>query len=132
MLKIMRSHKFFSVFVLGAITLMITVAFVFWGIGPKDNPNIIYAATVEDITIPMDEYWRVYDNEYKKLSDQYSDAEELKKLNIENMVIESLIDRAVLLITARNAGLKVTEKELQQAIMNTPYFQRMRKMYSLR
>jgi peptidyl-prolyl cis-trans isomerase D len=124
MLKIMRSHKFFSVFILGAITLMITVAFVFWGIGPKDNPNVIYAATVEDISIPMDEYWRVYDNEYKKLSDQYSDPEEIKKLNLEQMVLESLIDRAVLLITAKNAGIIVTEKELQQTIMNTPYFQK--------
>ena len=40
------------------------------------------------------------------------------------MVLESLIDRAVLLITAKNAGITVTEKELQQAIMSTPYFQK--------
>lgn len=124
MLKILSTSKFFSVFVLGAITMMITVAFVFWGIGPKDNLNIVYAATVEDVKITLDEYWRVYDNEYKKLSDQYSDPEEIKKINLEQMVLESLIDRVVLLITARNAGLTVADRELQQIIIDTPYFQK--------
>jgi len=124
MLKIFHTSKFFSIFVLGAITIMITVAFVFWGIGPKDNPSITYAATVEDVNIPLDEYWRVYDNEYKKLSDQYPDPEEIKKLNLEQMVIESLIDRTVLLIAAQNAGLTITDRELQQTIIDTPYFQK--------
>lgn len=124
MLKMLSTSKFFSVFVLGAITMMITVAFVFWGIGPKDNLNIVYAATVEDVKITLDEYWRVYDNEYKKLSDQYSDPEEIKKINLEQMVLESLIDRVVLLITARNAGLTVADRELQQIIIDTPYFQK--------
>ena len=124
MLKIFHTSKFFSIFVLGAITIMITVAFVFWGIGPKDNVNVVYAATVEDINIPMDEFWRVYDNKYKKVSEQYSDPEEIKKLNLEQMVLESLIDRTVLLIAAQNAGLTITDRELQQAIIDTPYFQK--------
>lgn len=124
MLKILSTSKFFSVFVLGAITLMITVAFVFWGIGPKDNTSIAYAATVEDIRIPLDEFWRAYDNEYKKLSDQYSNPEDIEKLNLEQMILESLIDRAVLLIAAQNAGLTVTDKELQQSIIDTPHFQK--------
>ena len=124
MLKMLSTNKFFSVFVLGAITLMITVAFVFWGIGPKDNTSILYAATVEDVKIPLDEFWRVYDNEYKKLSDKYSDPEEIKKLKLEQMILESLIDRTVLLIAAQNAGLTITDRELQQAIIDTPYFQK--------
>lgn len=124
MLKTLHTNKFFSVFVLGAITLMITVAFVFWGIGPKDNPNIAYAAAVEDVKISLDNFWRVYDTEYKKLSEQYSDPEEIKIPDLEQRVLESLIDRTVLLIAARNAGLEITEKELQDAIINTPYFQK--------
>jgi peptidyl-prolyl cis-trans isomerase D len=124
MLKIFHTSKFFSIFVLGAITIMITVAFVFWGIGPKDNPNIAYAATVEDVNILLDNFWRVYDSEYKKLSEQYSDPEEIKKMELEKRVLESLIDRTVLLIAAQNAGLGITEKELQEAIINTPYFQK--------
>ncbi|MBL7032337.1 MAG: SurA N-terminal domain-containing protein [Nitrospira sp.] len=124
MLKMLSTSKFFSVFVLGAITLMITVAFVFWGIGPKDNINIVYAATVEDVNIPLEQFWRVYDNKYKQVSEQYSDPEEIKKLNLEQMVLESLIDRTVLLIAAQNARLTITDRELQQAIIDTPYFQK--------
>ena len=124
MLKILSTSKFFSVFVLGAITLMITVAFVFWGIGPKDNSNITYAAAVEDVKIPLNEYWRIYDNEYKKLSDQYSDPEEIKKLKLGQRIIESLIDRAVLQVAAQHAGLTITDNELQKAIIDTPYFQK--------
>ena len=124
MLKMLSTSKFFSVFVLGAITLMITVAFVFWGIGPKDTINIVYAATVEDVNIPLEQFWRVYDNKYKQVSEQYSDPEEIKKLNLEQMVLESLIDRTVLLIAAQNARLTITDRELQQAIIDTPYFQK--------
>lgn len=124
MLKIMGSHKFFTVFVLSAITIMISVAFIFWGIGPKDNPQIAYVAQIEDHRITLDEYWRVYDNEYRKLGEQYSDPEEIKQLNLEDRVLHSLVDRAVLLIAAEKAGITVTEKELQETIMNTEYFQR--------
>ncbi len=124
MLKIMRSHKFFSVFLLTAITIMIIISFVFWGIGPKDNPTVAVAAQVEDIKISLDEYWRVYDNEYKRLREQYPDEEEIEKLNVPSVVINSLINRTVLLIAAQKAGITVTENELQEAIINTPYFQR--------
>ncbi len=120
----MRSHKFFSVFLLAAITIMIIISFVFWGIGPKDNPDVAYAARVEDIRITLNDYWRAYDNEYKRLSEQYPDKEEIEKLNVPTRVINSLINRNVLLIAAQKAGIKVTEKEIQEAIINTPYFQR--------
>jgi peptidyl-prolyl cis-trans isomerase D len=103
---------------------MITVAFVFWGIGPKDNPTIAMAAQVEDIKISVDQYYRAYDNEYKRLSEQYTDKEELDKLDIQGRVISSLINRTVLLIAAEKTGITVTEEELQEAIINTPYFQR--------
>ncbi|NOZ68337.1 MAG: hypothetical protein GXP46_03640 [Deferribacteres bacterium] len=55
MLKIMRSHKFFTVFLLSAITIMISIAFIFWGIGPKDNPSVTFVAQIngERITRPV-------------------------------------------------------------------------------
>ncbi|MBI4682032.1 MAG: SurA N-terminal domain-containing protein [Nitrospirae bacterium] len=124
MLKIMQSHKFFTVFVLGAITIMISVAFIFWGIGPKDNPQDTFVASVEDEKITIDEYWRTYDNELKRLKEQNKSPEEIEKLNLKDRVINSLINRSVLLIAARKAGITVTENELQEAIINTQYFQR--------
>jgi peptidyl-prolyl cis-trans isomerase D len=123
MLKIMRGNKFFSVFLLSAITIMISVAFIFWGIGPKDNAAVQYVAQIEDDNILLEEYYRAYDNEYNRLRDQYTD-DEIEKMNIPDRVINALIDRRVILIAAGNAGITVTEKELQDAIMRAPYFQR--------
>lgn len=124
MLKIMQSHKFFTVFVLGAITVMITIAFVFWGIGPKDNPQMSFVADIEGDKITLDQYWRAYDNEYDRLRKQYDDPKEIEKLNLKERIISRLVDRTVLLIAAREAGVTVTERELQQAIIEMPYFQR--------
>jgi hypothetical protein len=123
MLKIMRSNKFFSVFLLTAITIMLTVAFIFWGIGPKDNPQAQFVAEINGDRIMLDEYYRAYDNEYRRLKDQYSD-EEIEKMNIPDRVINSLVSRRVLLIAAERAGITVSEKELQNAIVNEPAFQR--------
>jgi hypothetical protein len=123
MLKIMRSNKFFSVFLLTAITIMLTVAFIFWGIGPKDNPQAQFVAEINGDRIMLDEYYRAYDNEYRRLKDQYSD-EEIKKMNVPDRVINSLVSRRVLLIAAERAGITVSEKELQNAIVNEPAFQR--------
>lgn len=119
----MQSHKFFSVFLLSAITIMISVAFIFWGIGPRDNPEVQFVAEVEGDRIMLEEYYRAYDNEYRRLKEQYSD-EEIEKMNIPDRVIDSLINRRVLLIAAERAGITVFEKELQDAIVNEPAFQR--------
>jgi len=124
MLKIMRTHKFFTLFLLSAVTIMIIITFIFWGIGPKTNPSAGIVAQVEDERITLNEYWRAYDDEYKRLRDIYPDEKEIKKLNLKERVLDSLIDRKVLLIAARRAGITVTEEELQEVIMNMPYFQR--------
>ena len=120
----MSGNKFFTVFLLSAITLMISVAFIFWGIGPKGNQSVTFVAQIEDEKIPLDEFWRVYDNEYKKLREQYPDKKEIEEDKLKDRVLGMLVDRTVLLIAARNAGIKVTEDELKQAIINTVYFQR--------
>ncbi len=109
---------------LSAITIMISVAFIFWGIGPKDNSAVTYVAQIEGEKITREEFWRVYDNEYKRLRDQYSDPEEIEKLNLKERVLASLVDRAVLLAAARDAGIMVTKDDIRQAIIKTPYFQR--------
>ena len=124
MLKLMQGNKFFTVFLLSAITIMISIAFIFWGIGPKDNPSVSFVAQIEGQKIALDQYWRAYDNEYKRLRDQNTTPEDIKKLNLEDRILSSLVNRRVLLIAAERAGIKVTERDLQEVIRNTPYFQR--------
>ena len=120
----MQTHKFFSVFVLSAITIMISVAFVFWGIAPPDNPAIEYVASIEGEAITIEQFWRAYDAEVKRLKDQGTKQEDIEKLQLEDRVLNRLIDREVLIYAAAQAGISVSEGELQSAILNTPYFQR--------
>lgn len=124
MLKIMQSHKFFSVFILSVITIMITVAFVFWGIGPKDNAAVEYLAEVEGEVITLEQYWRAYDAESKRLQDQGTRQEDIEKLNLQDRILMRLVDRTVLLIAAEQTGISVSEREIQTEIINTPYFQK--------
>jgi len=125
MLKVMRGNKFFSVFLLALITGVITVAFVFWGIGPNTSPSATgVVAEIEGVKIPLEEYWRAYDNEYKRVREIYSDEEEIKKLNLKENILDALIDGTVIIIAARKAGITVTDKELQAEILQLPYFQK--------
>ncbi len=124
MLKTMRHSKFFTVFLLSAITIMISIAFIFWGIGPKDNATVTYLAEIEDEKITLEQFWRAYDIQYQKAREQYSNPEDIVKLDLENQVLGSMVDRTVLLIAAHRAGLKTRESELQETIMNVPIFQR--------
>lgn len=124
MLKIMRTHKFFTMFVLGAITIMITIAFVFYGIGPQQNPSDVVIAQVNKKRITLAEYERAYDMAYRRVREIYQNEEEIRKLNLRNRVLGELIDNRALMAAAENAGITVTEDELQRAIMNEPAFQR--------
>ncbi len=123
MLKIMRSHKFFTVFILGAITVMIIIVFIFWGIGPQMDKTQSIVAQVDSETITPAEYERAYAAAYRSAWEMYQNEEEIKKMNLRIKVLDELIDNLVLMSAAKRAGLTVTEKELQEAIMNEPAFQ---------
>lgn len=124
MLKVMRSHKFFTVFLLSAITIVIIITFVFWGIGPLENPSNMVVARVGKEKITQEEYWKSYyiaEDYYRKI---YKTEEDIKKLNLKERVLNELIDRKVLMTAAERAGLRVTQEDLQKAIMSNPIFQK--------
>jgi len=124
MLKMMSGSKFFSVFLLGAIVFVITISFIFWGIGPNSGQVSGVLATIEGEKIMLDEYFNKYDDTYRQLSEIYKTKEEMEALNLKESVLTTLINRMVLLITAERAGVKATDEEIRNAIINTPYFQR--------
>ncbi len=124
MLTIFSSNKITSYIILVAITIIIIATFVFWGIGPKDQPNEAIVAQINNERIYLEEFWRTYDNEYKRLSETGAKKEDIEKLQLKDRALNLLIDRVVLLIAAQKAGVTVTEKDLQDAIINTPYFQK--------
>ncbi|MBI5739378.1 MAG: SurA N-terminal domain-containing protein [Nitrospirae bacterium] len=114
----------FTLVILSAVTVMIIITFIFWGIGPRDNPTTAVLAEVAKEKVTVEEFWRTYDNEYKRIRETVGSDEEMKKLNLKERVLNSLVDRKVLLVAAQEAGITVTDKELQKEIIGTPYFQR--------
>jgi peptidyl-prolyl cis-trans isomerase D len=123
MLQIMRSHKFFTVFLLGGITIIIIIVFIFWGIGPQQNPSTAIVAKVGNERITLAEYERAYANAYRRAWETYKDEEQIEKLNLKQRVIEELIDNLVLMLVAERAGIRVTKEELREVILNEPAFQ---------
>ncbi len=112
-------------FVLAIITGIISIAFIFTGVtGPGDNASIEYVAEIEGQSITIEQYWRSYDSEVKRLKDQGTKQEDIDKLQLENRVLKRLVDREAILFAAMQAGISISESELQAAILNTPYFQK--------
>lgn len=123
MLKVLRSSKFFTVLILGAITIIITIAFIFYGIGPNINPSTTAIAQVGKEKITIGEYEQAYVAAYRRAQEKYPNEEEIKKLNLKERVLVELIDNIALLSAAKKAGLRVTKDEIQTVITNEPIFQ---------
>ena len=124
MLKIMRSHKFFTVFFLGFITIAITIVFVFWGIGPSQNPSDVVVAKINKSRITYLEYERAYEMASRRARETYKDEKEIENLHLKNAVLDQLIENRVLMIVAKRAGIKVSDDEIREAIMKETAFQK--------
>lgn len=121
MLKTMRRHaKYFYV-----LFFIVILSFIFWGVGNLDKPTAISVAEIGEERITVDEYWRAYENirqMYRELYKEQFDEEFEKKLNLKEVVLNKFIEEKILLITASKMGIKITDKELQEAIINDPRF----------
>lgn len=123
MLKTMRKHAKFFYF----LFFIVILSFVFWGVGTVDKPTAVSVAEIGKEKITVEEYWRAYENVRQQLRDLYKEKfnEEMEKsLKLKETVLNSLIDERVLLISAAELGVRVTDKELQDAIVNDPRFMR--------
>lgn len=122
MLKALRKHaKYFYV-----LFFIVILTFIFWGVGRVDNTGKgEIVAEIEKYKITAEDYWRTYDNLYRFYREIYKDKfdEKMEKeLNLKENVLNSMIDDYVLLIAAKEIGLKVSDQELQEAIAREPAF----------
>lgn len=122
MLKMMRKHaKYFYV-----LFFMIIISFIFWGIGTVDNTGggeIL--AEVGKYKITEEEYRRTYDRVfrfYREIYKDKSDEEMEKKMNLKEKVLDSMIDDRVLLTDAKEKGISISDEELQESIVQDPFF----------
>lgn len=123
MLKAMRKHaKYFYV-----LFVIIIISFIFWGVGTDNNSAKVPVAEVEKQRITPEEFWIAYDRArefYKQQFKEKFDEAMEKQLNLKQRVLDSLVDERVLLIAAGKAGIKVTDEEVRDAIVNDPFFLR--------
>jgi len=104
----------------------IIIVFIFWGVGPSgngDNSNAV--ATVDGEEISYREYANLYKKEleyYKEtFKEQFTD-EMAARLNLKQKAVDILINRALAIKEASSQGIKITEKEVQEAIKAIPVF----------
>jgi peptidyl-prolyl cis-trans isomerase D len=107
---------------------MIIVSFIFWGIGTKqDAPTSQILAEIGPYKLESQHYWRVYEqmaNYYRSVLKEQFTEEMLKALDLKNKVLEELVQQKILLIAAEENGIKVTDRQLQDAIMSDATFMR--------
>jgi len=121
MLKVMRHHaKYFYV-----LFILVILSFIFWGVGRVDNTTTLPVASIGEERISIDEYWRAYYNMVDIYRDIYGDKfDDKMQEDLKQTVLNSLVEERVLLAAAREAGITVSDAELQEAIVNEPAFQR--------
>lgn len=123
MLKAMRKHaKYFYV-----LFFMVIISFIFWGVGTVDKSTAVPIAEVGKEKISLEEYWAAYDRarDYYRNITQGNFTEEMEKqLNLKQKVLDSLVDEVVLAAEAKKIGIRVSDAELEEAIVNDPAFLR--------
>lgn len=122
MLKAMRKHaRYFYV-----LFFIVILSFIFWGVGTVDKSTVPVAEVGKE-RVTLEEYWTSYDRarEFYRTLSQGNFTEEMEKtLNLKQRVLDSLIDDLVLMTEAKKAGIRVSDAELSEAIVNDPAFVR--------
>lgn len=123
MLQFMRKHaKFFYVFF-----FLIIISFIFFYVGPIDKSTMVPVAEIGKEKITIEEYWKTYERArdfYRDIYKEKFDEELEKKLKLREKVLDSLIEEKVLLLTAKDLGIKVKDEELEEAITHEQAFTR--------
>jgi len=119
MLESMHKHMKWIMWI---IVGLITVAFLFFGIYPSGDGQRI-AASVNGDVITDDEWNRVYQNMHETyreiLKGQFNEG---FAKTLRAQALRELITERLLVQEAERQGLRVTDKELQAAIMKIPAF----------
>jgi peptidyl-prolyl cis-trans isomerase D len=109
------------------IATFAVTGFMAFGDGqPRQGPTGGVAATVNKTEIGFDEYQTAYSNLYNLYQsiyrEQFTPALE-KELRLRQQALDALIEQALLLEEGERLGLKVSQKELVDAIAKIPVFQ---------
>lgn len=119
MLEQMRKHMNWIMWI---ILILVIVSFLFFGIYPTDNGRGA-AATVNGDVVTSRELDRAYRNMYETyrqiFKDQFNDS---MAKGLRQQALRDLVQNRLLVQEAKRTGLRVTDEEVQAAIMRTPSF----------
>ncbi|HNT68017.1 MAG TPA: SurA N-terminal domain-containing protein [Syntrophorhabdaceae bacterium] len=124
MLKFMRKHA--TGYMVKAMFGLIIVVFIFWGVGSfRDRERVV--AEIGPYKVDATEYQEAYNKTlefYRMIYREKLDENLLKELKLKEKVKDEIVNRYVLLITADELGLSVTDKEFLEHIQGIDAFKR--------
>ncbi len=124
MLNLMRKHA--GSWMIKIVLFAIVVVFVFWGVGSMRSQNEAEVAEVNGDVIPLEvyrqTYYRMLDN-YRRIYGGQLDDNVLKVLRPNEMALNQLIERFLMLQEADRLKIEVGSEEVAQAIYSMTEFQ---------
>jgi hypothetical protein len=124
MIKTMRKHAKYFYF----LFFIVILSFIFWGIGgvgDKTGEHQVLAE-VGKYKITSQEFWKIYERTSRFYREIYKDnfEEMMKTMNLKEKILDSMVDEHVLLISAQEMGIQISDEELSDAIAQEPMFQK--------
>ncbi|SCX91830.1 peptidylprolyl isomerase [Desulfoluna spongiiphila] len=123
MLQMMRDNA--GSWIIKILLGVIVLVFIFLGLGPDRNSGNSIVAEVNKTVISWDDYRLAY-NElvegYRRQLGGNLSEEMIKMFRLREQALESLITSELMIQEADRLKLRVTDKELEQAITALPYF----------
>ncbi len=123
MLKAMRRHAKYFYFLFG----LVIVSFVLWvpQMGDEQGQGPVPLARVGQEEISLRQFWLAYDRAEEAMRDIYREEfDEQMRQRLREQVLQELLTESLLYQAALELGLRVSEQELQEAILNEPAFMR--------
>ncbi len=108
------------------VLMVIVLAFVFMGAGSFLSRSPEEIATVNGEPVTVEEFQQMYSDMMDNIRQQFGgsiDDEFLRRLNLEQQALNSLIDQKLLLQVAEETSLTVPDEALVAAIARMPAFQ---------
>ncbi|RIA56450.1 SurA N-terminal domain-containing protein [Dichotomicrobium thermohalophilum] len=105
---------------------LLIVSFAVWGLADQfSGGNTQVLAKVEGQEIPLEQFRQAYQNQINALSRQQGEritTQEAREAGLPDMVLEQIVNAALLDAHARRLGLSVSDEAVTQSVVQNPLF----------